>query len=111
MFAGQIALTIAALFFGASIYVNLAEQPARLLLADGALLEQGKLACSRGFAMQAPMCVLGCLFGLLAWWQTKDWRWSVGALLLIANVPYTLRFILPINTALKNTAAVGAGTR
>ncbi len=99
--------------FGAAIYVNIAEQPARLLLADGALLDQcGNVrpGYSRGFAMQAPMCVLGCLFGLVAWWQTKDWRWSIGALLLIANAPYTLRFILPTNTVLKNTAAADAGT-
>jgi hypothetical protein len=109
MFAGQLALTLAAVFFGAALYVNIAEQPARFHLADSALLAEWKPAYTRGFAMQAPLTVIGCLCGLVAWWQTQDWRWAIGALLLIANVPYTLLVILPTNTVLMNTAAADAG--
>ena len=84
MLAGQLALIVAATFFGAALYVNVAEQPARLTLDDHSALAEWKPAYKRGFAMQGPLAVVGCLFGLLAWWQSGDWRWLAGAVLLIA---------------------------
>jgi uncharacterized membrane protein len=113
MLAGQLALIAAAVFSGAAMYVNVAEQPARLTLDDRALLAEWKPAYKLGAAMQAPIAVAGCLLGLLTWWQTGVWQWLLGAIFMIANWPYTLLVILPTNNKLMATdpAKADAETR
>jgi Domain of unknown function (DUF1772) len=109
MIAGQLALIIAALFAGAAAYVNVVEQPARLGLDDRSLLTEWKLAYKRGFAMQAPLAIIGFLLGMAAWWQTGHWAWLLGAATLIASWPYTLLVIMPTNARLMTTEPARAG--
>jgi hypothetical protein len=100
MLAGQLALITAALFAGAAIYVSVAEQPSRLRLDDRALLTEWKPAYKRGFAMQAPLAVIGFLFGALAAWQAGNWWWLLGAVVLLANWPFTLLGMMSTNNQL-----------
>jgi hypothetical protein len=97
---GLLALIASAIFCGAALYVNVAEQPARLSLDDRALLAEWKPSYKRGAAMQAPLALVGFLLGILAWWQTAHPGFLIGAIAMIAPWPWTLIGIKPTNDAL-----------
>jgi len=109
MLTGQLALLVAAVFSGAALYINVAEQPARLALDDQALLAEWKPAYKHGTAMQAPLAIIGFLLGLAAWWQTRHIGWVIGGLLMIANWPVTFLGIMPTNNRLMATDPAAAG--
>ena len=106
---GLLALTVAAVFTGAALYVNVAEQPARLVLDDQALLAEWKPAYRRGAAMQASLALVGFALGLAAWWQASRAGFLIGAAAMIAPWPWTLLVIKPVNDRLLATAPEEAG--
>ena len=113
MLTGPTALGFAAAFAGAAFYINEVEQPVRLALDDASMLVQWKLSYVRAYKMQASLALLSGLFGLMAAWQMEDRRWLAGAVLILANWPFTLLVIKPINDQLNAIAknAAGANSR
>jgi len=109
MLPGLLALILAALFTGAALYILVAEQPARLLIPEPALLVQWRRAYRGGTAMQGSLAVIGFLCAALAWWLTGRLGFLAGGLVLLANWPYTLIVIMPVNRRLDAIVPTEAG--
>ena len=106
-----LALVVAAFYSGAALYVNLVERLALLALDDHAALAGWKIALKRGALIQPPLVTIGFLLGLIAWIETHSAAEMVGALLMLAGIPWTVVMVLPINKALAATAPEAAGER
>ena len=82
MILGTLALTVAAFFAGAAVYVSAVEHPAREALDDRGQLTQWKPSYANGTRMQASLALIGFALGAAAWWHGHDWRWLVAAPIL-----------------------------
>jgi hypothetical protein len=100
-----IALLAAALFAAIAIYINLVEQPSRLLLEDRALLAQWAASYPPAMKLQGALAILAGLCAIGASYFSRNWLWLIGGVLMLANWPYTLLAIYPVNNALLSMAA------
>jgi hypothetical protein len=99
------ALLASAAFAAIAIYINLVEQPSRLLLEDRALLAQWAASYPAGMKIQGALAILAGLSAIGAFYFSRNWLWLIGGVLMLANWPYTLFVIYPVNEALLSMAA------
>jgi hypothetical protein len=105
MLSGLLAFGFASAFAGASLYVTLVEQPARLALDDSSMMREWAPSDRRGFALLGGLALLAAISGLAAFGQGSDIRWLVGALIALASWPYTYFVIVPLNNRLLSAPA------
>jgi uncharacterized membrane protein len=87
-------------FFGAALYINVAQHPASL--------EAGVAFAGRFFApmyrrasvLQVAAALIGSAGGAIAWFRGGGIAWLGGALLLFGVIPFTLTWIAPVNDLL-----------
>ena len=100
-----VALIAAAAFAAIAIYINIVEQPSRLLLEDRALLVQWAASYPPAMRIQGALAILAGVCAIAAFYVSRDWLWLIGGVLMLANWPYTLLAIYPVNDALLSMAA------
>ena len=84
-------------FAGAAIYVSLVEHPARMGCDTKTAVTVWAPSYKRGAMMQAPLAILSCLMGVMAWLLGGGIMWLVGAVLVGLVVPFTFVAIMPVN--------------
>lgn len=95
-----VATACAGTFFGAAVYINFVEHPARVSCGPELAVREFGPSYQRAAVMQGALAVLGCLIGLLGAWMLRDALVAGAAVLLGLVVPFTLIVILPTNKKL-----------
>jgi hypothetical protein len=84
-------------FFGAALYISIAQHPATL---DAGVQFAGRFfppMYRRAATLQVALAVLGTLASLWSWWQGAGLLWLASAVLLFAVIPFTVLVIMPVN--------------
>ena len=92
-----IAVLSAALFAGASLYINVVEHPARMGLETRIAALQWAPSYQRATWLQAPLALLSFVSGGALWLLDAGSGWLVAAVLVGLVVPFTFGVIMPTN--------------
>jgi hypothetical protein len=91
------AFAAAASFLGATLYVALVEQPARLGLGSPAMIQEWKLSNRRGTLLLSVLAVISASLAYIQFRNNGDVRWIIGGLTILASWPYAYFVMVPVN--------------
>ena len=94
---GLYAFAVAAAFLGATIYISLVEQPARLRLNGRAMIQEWKLSNRRGTLVLSVLAVLSATIAFFQFRMNGDVRWTIGGITILASWPYAYFVMMPVN--------------
>jgi hypothetical protein len=68
-----------------------------MALDEEALLSEWGPSDRRGVALLAGLALISALAGFLAYFESQDLRWMLGALVIVSSWPYTFFVMAPLN--------------
>jgi len=90
----------AGIFAGAATYVTLVEHPARMECGTALAVAEFGPSYRRATVLQALLAILAFVASVTEWWLGAGVWWLVGAVVILAVIPFTLIVILPTNKKL-----------
>src|SRR6202035_3539612 len=91
------AFAAAASFLGASTYIGLVEQPARLALSGAGMLREWKWSNWRGTLVLSVFAVVSAILAYIQFKTNGDVRWLIGGTIILASWPYGYFVMMPLN--------------
>ena len=85
-----LALFFCGTFFGAAVYISIAQHPASMRAGIPVAAQFFPPMYRFAAPMQIVSAIIGSLAGTLQWFLSGNIWWAIGALLLIFVIPYTL---------------------
>jgi hypothetical protein len=80
--AKLLATLCAGIFFGAALYISLVQHPATLEAGSDFAARFFRPMYGRAALLQAPIALIGCVAGIVAWLKGAGRLWLVAGLLL-----------------------------
>jgi hypothetical protein len=94
---GLYAFAAAAAFLGATVYIGLVEQPARLALGPRAMMREWTPSNRRGTLMLSLLAAVSAILAYIQFKANGDVRWLIGGAVILASWPYAYFVMMPMN--------------
>ncbi len=107
---GLLAFSAASAFLGATLYMLIVEQSARLALDDRAMVQEWRPSNRRGFVLLSALAVVSAALAYVTWAGRGDVRWLIGGSIVAASLPYVYFVVVPLNNSLASVSPDSAGS-